>query len=622
MTAGPLLAVNDLRVMVRSDQGDRVIVSGVDLHVDRGQAIAIVGESGSGKSMTARALIGLLPPGLVAEGDVVVGGHQLLTLGKRARAKLRGRLISLVLQDPFTMLNPRVRIWKQLSETIRDPDGGRISRARRREDAVRRLREVEITDPAVIDRYPFELSGGMRQRVGIACALAADPELLIADEPSTALDVTTQRQVLRLLRSIQEQRGMGLVLITHDLRVAFGMCDRVYVFYAGAVVEAASADALEDEPLHPYTLALTLSEPPADRRLKQLTSLPGSVPAPDDVAGRCPFSPRCRWAAPVCDQPAPLLAVDSDRSSACLRIAEIRPELAAVRREAAESEAHDAAEEERTPLLVVDAVNKTFRSGRRIVDALQEVSIEVRSGESVGVVGETGSGKTTLGRCLVGLETPDSGRITIDGTDVSRYASLDRQAARAVRQKVQLIFQDPYSSLNPARTIGGILQEALAQRIRQPGEKPMPVEELLALVGLPARYAERKPVALSGGERQRVAIARALAVQPRLVVCDEPVSALDVSVQAQILALFAELRERLDVAYLVITHDLSVVRQVVDRLYVLFQGRVVEAGPTDRVLDNPQHAYTRELVASVPRTDPSWLEIDPRQQPRERLSLR
>jgi peptide/nickel transport system ATP-binding protein len=596
----PLLAVQGLGIEARLGGTARTIVRSLELEVQAGETVGIVGESGSGKSLTARALIGLLPAGVHAHGDITFGGRNLLSLRERSLRRIRGRKVALLLQDPYTMLNPLLRIGTQIMETA--PSG------RGRDEPIRRLAEVGIHDPRVAEQYPFQLSGGMQQRVAIAAALASDPELLIADEPSTALDVTTQMEILALLRRVQEARGMGLVLITHDLRVAFSICQRIYVLYAGSVLEAAPGADLEREPLHPYTLGLLLSEPSVERRLDELAAIEGTVPSPDDVAGSCPFAPRCRWAAPQCSAgDPPLREVTPGRRSACVRVDEIRGDLTRTR-QAQEDRAHahvEAVVRRAEPLVRVEELRKRFggvRGGGEVA-ALAGVSIEVGEGESVGIVGESGSGKTTLARCLVGLETPTSGRIVIDGIDASDYRRIDWSTRRQLRRQVQMIFQDPYSSLNPVRTVGATLREALAIG-PDPGAT---VTDLLALVGLPAEYAVRKPVALSGGERQRVALARSLALRPRVIVCDEPVSALDVSVQAQILNLFTALREELGLGYLFITHDLAVVRQVVERVYVLYRGEIVESGPVDKVLDAPSHPYTARLVASVPRTDPGWL---------------
>jgi peptide/nickel transport system ATP-binding protein len=468
------------------------------------------------------------------------------------------------------------------------------------------LAEVGIPDRTAADRYPFQLSGGMRQRVAIAAALAGDPELLIADEPSTALDVTTQAEILALLKAVQQARGMGLILITHDLRVAFSVADRVYVLYAGSLVEVSHAEGLEREPLHPYSLGLLLSEPATEFRQQILLAVDGAVPAPDDVRDQCSFAARCRWADEACVAGRPaLLEVEAGRLSACVRLDRIRPEMSVVRHEvrAPAVVAEQVATETRRSFVQIDDLRKVFagQSGRG-VQALGGVSIAIADGESVGIVGESGSGKTTLGRCLVGLETPTGGTITVDGIDASDYAKLTRADRARLRRTVQIVFQDPYSTLDATQTIGAALREIL-QVNGFPSERTKErIDELLERVGLPLGYAKRRPAALSGGERQRVAIARTLAVEPKLLVCDEPVSALDVSVQAQILNLFRELREQFGIGYLFITHDLAVVRQVVDRVYVLYQGRVVEEGPVDEILDNPQHPYTERLIASIPRS--------------------
>lgn len=598
-----LLDVEHLRVEYAAGRERRTLVTDVSLHVDRGETVAIVGESGSGKTLTARAIVRLLPTGVEASAArMELDGQDILSIGDREAARLRGNRISMIFQDPFTMLNPVLRCAGHLEEVLRNR-AKPLSRAAARADAVARLAEVGITDPGAAERYPFQLSGGMRQRVGLAAALAGDPELLIADEPSTALDVTTQAEILQLLKSVQQGRGMGLVLITHDLRVAFSVADRVYVLYAGSLVEVSTASSLEAEPLHPYSLGLLLSEPATEFKQAQLLAIDGSVPAPDEVSDQCTFAARCRWAAQECVAGAPpLREIEAGRLSACVRVEEIRSEMATVRREVRTPLPELESEREVVPFLAVRNVSKVF-SGQRggTVRALNGVDVLVGPGESVGIVGESGSGKTTLGRCLVGLETPSGGTIHIDGIDATDYGRLSGPNRARLRRTVQIVFQDPYSSLDRTETVGAALREVLSVN-KYPSERiPGRVDELLERVGLPLGYAKRRPAALSGGERQRVVIARTLAIEPKLIVCDEPVSALDVSVQAQILSLFRELREELGLSYLFITHDLAVVRQVVDRVYVLYRGDVVEQGPVGRVLDRPQHDYTARLIASIPR---------------------
>jgi peptide/nickel transport system ATP-binding protein len=599
-----LLEVDDLSVAAMTATSERSIIGGVTLRVGLGEAVGIVGESGSGKSITARSLISLLPPGLVASGEVRFKDRSILELPEPDVRRLRGTEIALLPQDPFTMLNPLHRCGGQITEALRYGNG-RTRESDLRVEAVRRLSEVGIRDPSVADRYPFQLSGGMRQRVGIAAALARDPELLIADEPSTALDVTTQKQILDLLQQLQLSRQMAVILITHDLRVAFLACQRIYVLYAGENLEIAGTKELAQEPLHPYSLGLLLAEPRPDQRLAKLAAIPGTVPPPDEVSGICAFAPRCRWRTGKCVSTKPPLAlVEAGRWSRCIRVNEIRNEMNAELK--ATKAAIDEATLEQSPgtaedLVAVSGLRKVFPGagrGTAEVIAVDDVSLLVRPGESVGLVGESGSGKTTLSRCVLGLEVIDDGDVTIAGIRIPPKTRLDRHTRRAVSKVGQMVFQDPYTSLNPAMTVGGTLREAIAAGSDEPSEAR--VRELLELVGLPEAYARRRPEALSGGERQRVAIARALSVRPLLVVCDEPVSAIDLSVQAQVLNLLARLQEELGLGYLFTTHDLAVVRQVTSRVYVMLEGRVVEQGPTATVLDHPSHEYTRKLINAIP----------------------
>ncbi len=574
---------------VRQPATGRTLLSEVSFEVAPGESVAIVGESGSGKSLTVRAMLGLLPRGLEATGRVRVDGVRVDD-DPRARARQRGGVVSLLMQDPFTLLNPLRRVGRQIADGL---PGGADARV----EVPRLLAEVGLPED-VAGRYPFQLSGGMRQRVGLASALAGGPRVLVADEPTTALDATTQREVLALVRRIQRERDMAFVLITHDLRLAFSTCDRVVVMYAGRIMETGGAAAVRDEQLHPYTRALLAAEPPADRRLAVIPAVPGSVPAHDAVAGRCAFADRCALAVAECRavRPAPS-AVRPGRQSACLRATELPAQPAPAPGVAPPPPvAADA-------VLQVRDLRRTFPGAAR--PALAGVSVSIAPGEVVGVVGESGSGKTTLARCVAGLERPDTGTILLDGVDCSDYSRLGRTAVRQARRTAQMIFQDPYSTLNPARTIGAARSEALRADGRPAASGD--VARLLESVGLGRDMAGMRPAGLSGGERQRVAIARAIAGEPRLLICDEPVSALDVSVQAQILGLLAELRERLSMAMLFITHDLAVVRQIADRLYVLEAGRCVETGSAEQVLDAPAHPYTRALLASVPDGSREWL---------------
>jgi oligopeptide/dipeptide ABC transporter ATP-binding protein len=600
-TNGTLLDIRSLVVAASRSAGSSTILDGVDLTVRRGETVGLVGESGSGKSMLSKAVVGLLPDGVEQlSGSITFDGVDLDDLSPRARAGYRGDRMTLLFQDPFTSLNPLLRCGKHITEGLRLQAGKRVPRAEGRADAIARLAEVGIADPSVVDRYPFQLSGGMRQRVALAAALARDPQLLLADEPSTALDVTTQAEILELLRRTQEARGMSMIFITHDLRVAFSVCDRVYVLYAGSVLETGNARDLQRGPMHPYTHGLLLSEPTAHRRQRELRSIEGTVPRPDDVVDRCPFAPRCRWVADECRAARPgLLPVSADRSSRCIRLDDVLDDMRRDQRTISGDDETSPASAGAVPdpIAVISDVHKSFVVSRgRHVHALRGVSLAIGRGESVGLVGESGSGKTTLGRCTVGLEHVTSGSIRLHGRDVE---AIDPQDPRA-RRLVQIIFQDPYSSLDPRQRIGDALAEPLRQGGMAGGDARRKVGDLLRTVGLPDSYVRRRPGALSGGERQRIAIARALSVEPQLLVCDEPVSALDVSVQAQILKLFRTLRDELGLSLLFITHDLAVVRQVVDTVHILYRGEVVEAGPVDDVMDRPQHDYTRRLIASIP----------------------
>ncbi|GAB3145796.1 ABC transporter ATP-binding protein [Microbispora hainanensis] len=584
----PLLDARDVRVTSAAG----VLVAGVDLTVAPGETVAIVGESGSGKSMTARALTGLLPEGVHATGRLELSGQAYDLAGRTPWQRIRGSEIALLLQDPFTSLSPVHRCGQQI--------GWALPRAGRAAGVARLLAEVGL--PAeTAGRYPFQLSGGMRQRVAIAAALAAGPGLLIADEPTTALDVTTQHEVLELVAGLQRARRMGLILITHDLRLARARADRIMVMYAGRLAEEGPAAEVMDRPAHPYTARLAACDPPVTHRLPALPTIPGSVPRPYAVSGACAFADRCDLAAEVCRTAEPALAEVADGSGnsghrvACVRPADVRPVavlLPAVPPPAAappavpllETPPATAVPQEAGPspaLLTVRGLIKRFPGSA--APALDGVDLEVAAGEAVAVVGESGSGKTTLARCVVGLERPDGGSVAFAGRATGP-------------RRVQYVFQDPYSALNPGLTVGASLAEAL----RAAGRPRSEVPGLLDLVGLPAAYARRRPQALSGGERQRVAIARALAPGAEVLVCDEPVSALDVSVQAQVLNLLSDLRRDLGLTLLFITHDLAVARQVADRVYVMHRGRVVEAGPVGDVLGAPAHEYTQRLLASVP----------------------
>jgi peptide/nickel transport system ATP-binding protein len=578
VTAEPIIELRELSISAR----DRLLVDGVSFDVYPGDAIAIVGESGSGKSLTTRAITGLLARGLEVSGSLKIDGQEFIGASSRMWREIRGRRVALMPQDPFTMLSPLRTVGAQIR------DGAR--RGLTDAEIEERLREVGIDDAAVMRKYPFQLSGGLRQRAGLAAALAGDPDVLLADEPSTALDVTTQAKVLRLLGRLRAERGLALVIITHDLGVAFSVSDRTLILYGGSLLEFGPSSTLARASRHPYTRRLIECEPTIDHRMEDLSGIPGSVPRADDVVHQCAFADRCDLTVDAClSRRPPLISVGTDHASACLRHEDV---LASEQSPGRSGTASDRVPDNlQRPVLIVDSVTRRFeaRRGTAGVVALDSVSLVLHAGESLGVVGESGSGKTTLSRLIAGLDVPNSG--TISFPEVTASSGGPRP--------VQIVFQDPSATLNPARKIGPMLADAL--RAAGLASDKDAIADLLALVSLPEEYAERKPAALSGGERQRIAIARALAPRPRVLLCDEPVSALDVSVQAQILDLIRTVQQQQGVALIFITHDLAVVRQVSDRVMVLRHGQLIEEGTTASVLDHPHAEYTRELIASVPR---------------------
>ncbi len=606
----PLLEVSGLTVEHLSKTHTRTIFSNIDLTVARGETIGIVGESGSGKSLLAKAIMRMLPPYMSLSGQIKLGSQDISSLAMNEMHRLRGNQITLLLQDPFTMLNPLLSAGDHILEALHaDKKFAKdFTKKDLKELVVHRLSEVGINDSSVGERFPFQLSGGMRQRVALATALARNPKLLIADEPSTALDNTTQSEILALLKKIQVEREMGLVLITHDLRVAFSVCDRIYVLYAGSVLEVGPSAELEIRPSHPYTHGLLLSEPALDHRIEVLTSIPGSVPSFDQVIGQCAFAQRCHWQTPECLKTSPQLnKVGNKHSSSCIRVDDIGSELKVDKRSRATAESYFAIQSHivgmhlEKPILRIEEVKKTFINSARVrVEAIQNVSLEIRSGECVALVGESGSGKTTLGRCIVGLETPTSGLIELDGLPASDYNVITGIARKTLRRTAQIVFQDPYSSLDPKQTVQNCILEVLKVSGIQRDNRQAIVNDLLEKVGLPIGYKKRLPESLSGGERQRVAIARALAIGPRLIICDEAVSALDVSVQSQILTLLRQIQKNMGISLLFITHDLAVVRQIADRVYVMQNGLIVESGMVDDVLSRPKNLFTKKLLMSVP----------------------
>ena len=606
----PLLKVSGLKVTHFGAEQKRTIFANVDLIVGKGETVGIVGESGSGKSLLTKTIMRMLPTYMTHEGKIELDGQDISSLAIGKVHNLRGSQMTLLFQDPFTMLNPVLTAGDHILEALRANRKFRneVSKKDAKRVVLERLLEVGIHDSAVASRFPFQLSGGMRQRIALATALARDPKLLIADEPSTALDNTTQAEILALLKKVQESRQMGLILVTHDLRVAFAVCDRIYVLYAGSIVEVGPSAELEKAPLHPYTHGLLLSEPSIDRRIEVLTSIPGSVPLFDNVLDQCAFAQRCDWQKEECVGSTPQLKnVGEGHMSSCVRLQEIKNDLRVdkIFRKTSDPQILNQPNlgvlSKLMPVLSIENVKKTFiNSQNRKVEAIQNVTLEIAPSQCVALVGESGSGKTTLGRCVVGLETPTSGSIELDGLLATNYNSINGEARAILRKKAQIVFQDPYSSLDPKQTIYNCLNEVLQVNGVSKNLRSARVDVLLEQVGLPTSYKERLPESLSGGERQRVAIARALAVEPKLIVCDEAVSALDVSVQSQILSLLRKIQKDMGISLLFISHDLAVVRQIADKVYVMQNGLIVESGDVDDVLSRPQNEFTKKLLSSVP----------------------
>ena len=608
MTA-PLLSGRDLSAGFVA--GERVLtaVDGVSFDLAAGETLALLGESGCGKSASALALMRLMPPGgRVLGGDVRFAGQDLFGLPEAAMRDVRGGGLAMIFQEPATSLNPVLTVGRQIGEALARHRG--LSGATAHARALELVSAVGIADAERrLGEYPFQLSGGMKQRVMIAIALAADPRVLIADEPTTALDVTIQAQILDLLRRLQAERGMGMLLITHDLGVVARMAQRVAVMYAGQIVEEAPREAFFSAPAHPYTRMLFAALPDLATRGGTLATIPGQVPALDELPSGCRFAPRCPQAVPRCRAEAPELRALPGRPEARVRchLAEsLGPALGAAPATRIET-AHASAVAVSTAVLDVADLAVHFPIKRGLlkrtvghVRAVDGVSLALAPGRTLALVGESGCGKTTVGKAVLQLIKPTGGAVRLAGKEL---VGLSRGQMRPLRRRLQMIFQDPFASLNPRLPVGEIIAEgmtALAEGARPQAELDAAIAALLAQVGLDPRAAQRYPHEFSGGQRQRIAIARALAVQPEVIVCDEPTSALDVSVQAQILNLLRGLQDELGLAYLFITHNFAVVDHLAHDVAVMYLGRIVERGTVDEVLRTPRHPYTQALLAAVP----------------------
>jgi peptide/nickel transport system ATP-binding protein len=609
----PVLEVRDLVTTFDTDAGRLTAVDGVSFTVHRGRTLGIVGESGCGKSVTALSIMRLLPQpmGRIQSGEIRFDGRNLVTVSHEDMRRIRGDRIGMIFQEPMTALNPVHTIGRQLSEVFL------LHRTKDKREALRlsveMLAKVGIPSPEIrVGEYPHQLSGGMRQRVVIAMALACRPDVVIADEPTTALDVTIQAQILELMQSLQQELGMAIVLITHDLGVIADMCDDVVVMYAGRVAEAGPVERIFAAPSHPYTRGLLNSIPRlTTRRKSRLNIIEGMVPSLAEMPAGCRFQNRCPWQTAVCATQPPLTAVIPGHTVACHRTAELPPAaIGAASAPATESAPVPATTAPATPLLEVRDLSMhfpvkegLFQRAKHACRAVDGISLTVHPGETIGLVGESGCGKSTLGKCIVRLNHPTAGRLVFEGTDL---APLSQRALKPHRRQLQMIFQDPVESLNARHTVGDIIAEPLV--IHNLGDavwRQARVLALLAKVGLPANAADRYPFEFSGGQRQRIGIARAIALEPKLIVCDEPVSALDVSIQSQVLNLLLDLQREMGLSYLFIAHNLAVVKHVSDRIAIMYLGRIVEIAGADAIYREPRHPYTRALISAIPQPDPT-----------------
>lgn len=605
----PLLEMTDLAVTFPTGGDPVTAVRGISYRIEPGEVVAMVGESGSGKSVSAMAAIGLLPEYAQVRGSVRLHDTELLGLGDDAMSRFRGKTVGMVFQDPMSALTPVYTVGDQIAEAI-EIHQPRVGRKAARRRAVELLELVGIAQPDRRARaFPHELSGGERQRVVIAIAIANDPDLLICDEPTTALDVTVQAQILEVLKTARDITGAGVLIITHDLGVVAEFADRALVMYAGRVVESASVHDLYRDRRMPYTVGLLGSVPRLDAAQgTRLVPIPGAPPSLAGLDPGCPFAPRCPLAIDECRLAEPeLLSVGADHRAACIRTDRVDGRSAAdiygVSTEARHAESAD------TSVVVrVRDLTKTYRLTKGVlrrsageVRAVDGVSFELRRGRTLGIVGESGSGKSTTLHEILELTGPESGSIEVLGTDVTALSAATR---RALRRDIQVVFQDPVASLDPRLPVFELLAEPLRANGFDKGRTNSRVAELLEIVGLRRADAVRYPAEFSGGQKQRIGIARALALQPKILALDEPVSALDVSIQAGIINLLLDLQERFGLSYLFVSHDLSVVKHLAHDVVVMYAGAIVEQGDSRRVFADPQHEYTRRLLNAVPQPDP------------------